>query len=75
MPEGMRTNGYGGVNKSFGHFSLDGYGKCMLYVYNNVDEYIVLKLEGDNPGYVIINDRSLSQTKVLYQNITKWAAE
>lgn len=75
IPEGIRTNGYGGVNKSFGHFSLDGYGKCMLYVYNNVDEYIVLKLDGENPGYVIVNDKSLGQTKILYQTISQWAVK
>jgi uncharacterized membrane protein len=75
IPRSNRTNGYGGVNKSFGHFSVDGYGKCMLYVYSNVDKYIVLKLKGNDPGYVIINVKSKDKTDQLYQTIREWAAQ
>ncbi|HBC28004.1 MAG TPA: hypothetical protein DC013_11395 [Ruminococcaceae bacterium] len=72
LPNGTRTNGYGGANKSFGHFSLDGYGKCMLYVYNDVGRYIVLKLRGDDPAYVIVNGKSPEETQRLYQEIGQW---
>ncbi|AEG61240.1 DUF5808 domain-containing protein [Desulforamulus ruminis] len=75
IPKGTRTNGYGGVNKSFGHFSIEGFGKCMLYIYNDVDKYIVLKLEGDDPGYVIVNDKSQDKTEQLYQTIKQWLEE
>ncbi|HBC94706.1 MAG TPA: hypothetical protein DCZ10_17860, partial [Pelotomaculum sp.] len=75
IPGGFRTNGYSGVNKSYGHFSIDGYGKCMLYVYNKVDQYIVLRLEGDAPGYVIVNDKSKGEMERLYEAIRQWIAE
>jgi uncharacterized membrane protein len=72
LPDGTRTNGYGGFDKSFGHFYLKGYGKCMLYVYNNVDMYIVLKLTGDDPRYVIVNGKSSEKTGQLYKTIMQW---
>jgi uncharacterized membrane protein len=72
IPRGSRTNGYGGMNKSFGHFSLSGYGKCMLYVYNKVDRYIVIELDGSNPSYVIVNDKSEEKTDELFQSINQW---
>ena len=75
LPRGSRTNGYGGANKSFGHFNLDGYGKCMLYVYKQVGQYIVLELEGDNPGYVIVNDKTPGETEDLYRSIQQWLAD
>jgi len=74
LPRGSRTNGYGGANKSFGHFNLDGYGKCMLYVYKQVGQYIVLELEGDSPGYVIVNDKTPEETEELYRDIQQWLA-
>jgi len=72
LPRSMRTNGYGGVNKSFGHFHVDGYGKCMLYMYAKGGGYVVLKLEGDNPGYVIVNGKTPQETEALYRSITEW---
>lgn len=75
IPGGTRTNGYGGANKSFGHFSINGYGKCMLYIYKNVDKYIVLQLNGNDPGYVIVNDKSPDETERLYQAITQWLVQ
>ena len=75
LPNGTRTNGYGGANKSFGHFSLNGYGKCMLYVYNNVDQYIVVQLKEKDPGYVIINGKTIEETEALYQEISRWLSE
>lgn len=75
LPKASRTNGYGGINKSFGHFSIDGYGKCMLYVYKDVDQYIVIDLIDSNPAYVIFNDNSLEKTEALYQNISNWMME
>ena len=75
LPVGTRTNGYGGSNKSFGHFSLNGYGHCMLYIYNNVDRYIVVELKGASPGYVIINGKTKEETEILYQTIDNWSSE
>jgi uncharacterized membrane protein len=75
LPKGSRTNGYGGVNKSFGHFFFDDYGKCRLYVYNQVGKFIVLELEGDNPEHVIVNAKTPEETEALYQSIQGWLAK
>lgn len=75
IPSGTRTNGYGGMAKRFGNFSLNGYGKCKLYLYNKVHKYIVIEMEGSNPGYVIVNDNSEEKTDQLYQTLKQWFAE
>ncbi len=75
LPRGSRTNGYGGASKSYGHFMIDGYGKCMLYVYNQGGRYIVLELDGDDPGYVIVNAKTPQETDALYQDIMRWLAD
>ena len=72
LPGGTRTNGYGGANKSFGHFNMEGYGKCMMYIYNHVDQYIVVQLKGRDPGYVILNDKTPEKTKDLHRTIDRW---
>ena len=75
LPQGSRTNGYGGANKSFGHFRLDGYGKCRLYIYHQGGKYIVLKLDGDNPAHVIVNGKTPEDTEALYQSIKEWVGK
>lgn len=72
LPANRRTNGYGGVKKSFVHFFVEGYGKTMFYVYNDVGEYVLIKLKGSNPGYIIMNEKTTEETRVLYQNINDW---
>ena len=75
LPEGTRVNGYGGANQSYGHFFLKGYGTSMLYIYNNVDRYIVVQLKGNNPGYVIFNEKTAVQTNTLYHTISSWLSK
>ncbi len=75
LPRSSRTNGFGGASKSYGHFTVEGYGKCMLYVYNQVDKFIVLELDGDNPGYVIVNAKTPEATEALYQSIKQWLTD
>ena len=75
LPGGTRTNGYGGANKSFGHFALEGYGKCMMYIYNHVDSYIVVRLKGRDPGYVILNDKTPGKTEALHRKIDRWISK
>lgn len=72
---GMRTNGYGGVSKSYGHFRFDGYGACMLYVYNDTGTYVCLRLSGDDPAYVFLNAETSEATRALYAEIKQWYAE
>lgn len=66
IPNSTRTNGFGGVNKSFGHFQVTGYGPCMFYLYNDTKQYIVIELKGKGPQYVFINDKTLEKTEELY---------
>jgi len=66
IPECTRTNGYGGATKSSGHFSVNGYGPCMFYIYNDVNEYIVIQLKGDGPQYVFVNGKTIKETDKLY---------
>jgi uncharacterized membrane protein len=72
LPGGRRTNGYGGAAKSYGNFYLEGYGNCKLYIYNDIKQYIVLELAGDNPSYVILNGKTPDETSRLYQDINYW---
>ncbi|SEW13646.1 DUF5808 domain-containing protein [[Clostridium] fimetarium] len=66
IPECTRTNGYGGATKSSGHFSVNGYGPCMFYIYNDVNEYIVIQLKGEGPQYVFVNGKTIKETDKLY---------
>ena len=75
LPSGTRTNGYGGMEKSYGHFYFDGYGACMIYVYNDAGPYIVMRLKGTDPGYVIVNRQTGAETQALYQTLSGWLAE
>lgn len=68
-PGGIRTNGYGGLNKAFGHFRLDDYGKTMLYVYKKVPLYIVIELANNDKQHVIFNTKSTAETEQLYMDI------
>jgi hypothetical protein len=47
----------------------------MLYIYNQVGKYIVLQLDGDDPGYVIVNAKSPEETGELYQPIRRWLTD
>lgn len=69
---GTRTNGYGGVSKGYGHFRFDGYGACMLYVYNDTNTYVCLRLAGDAPAYVFLNAETAGATEMLYTEILQW---
>lgn len=66
IPRSKRTNGFGGTTKSSGHFSVDGYGPCMFYIYNDVKEYIVLHIQGNGPKYVFVNGDTQEETNRLY---------
>jgi len=70
IPESTRTNGYGGMTKSSGHFSVNGYGPCMFYIYNDVNEYIVIQLEGATTQYVFVNGETIKDTNELYDYFT-----
>lgn len=65
LPKGIRTNGFGGVTKSFGYFTIEGYGPVRLYAYNDVDPVIYIKLrEGKS---LFVNGKTLEDTQRLYE--------
>ena len=72
---GTRTNGYGGISKSYGHFNFDGYGACMLYVYNDTGTFIQLDMIGDDPAYVFLNAETVGETEALYEEIRQWLTD
>lgn len=69
---GTRTNGYGGISKSYGHFNFDSYGACMLYIYNDTGTFIQLDMTGDVPSYVFLNAETVGETEALYEKIYRW---
>lgn len=72
LPPAVRTNGYGGSEKSYGHFSVEGYGDCLLYAYNDVDEFIVISTGRKDAPCIFINDESADETEKLYAELCEW---
>ncbi|NLK75175.1 MAG: hypothetical protein GX288_07805 [Clostridiales bacterium] len=75
LPKGIRTNGYGGIRKSYGNFQINDYGPCKLYIYNDLGKFIVLELTTTTPSYVIINKKTLEDTEALYFDINNWISK
>ena len=44
----------------------------MMYVYNDADAYIQLKLTGEDPAYVFLSGEMQSDTAALYEEILQW---
>ena len=74
IPSGTRTNGYGGMSKSYGHFHLDEYGNCMIYIYHDTPCAVVLTIDGE-PGHVLVNAETAADTQALYGAPKAWGAE
>lgn len=62
-----RTNGFGGIKKSYGYFNVQGYGQLRLYMYQASDSYIVITLKDGE--YIFLNEKTDSLTKELFENI------
>ena len=67
IPSGIRTNGVGASTYNLGNFSINGYGKCKLYVYFENQEYICIKLK-DN-SYIFFNSKSVEETNKYYNEL------
>lgn len=63
FPKGMRTNGAADSRIAIGHFSLQGYGKAMLFVHKQNAPYIAVELED---RYVFVNGETPEQTQDYY---------
>ena len=62
----LRTNGIGMDEYSVGNFNVEGYGKCKLYIYNDVKPYILI--ESDNEQ-IFINGEDNEDTLRYYDEI------
>lgn len=69
LPSGIRTNGVGASTYNLGNFSINGYGKCKLYVYFENKNCISIKLK-DN-SYIFFNDKSNEETLRYYYELEK----
>lgn len=69
---GIRTNGFGGQEKSFGYFNLDEFGPARLYVYNDQAYHINIHLkDGNDPQWIIFNQSTYESTESLYEDLIK----
>lgn len=64
MPSSFRTNGASTSNYSRGNFTVRGYGRSKLYIFNNNPPYIVIKLEDI---HVFYNEKDPDETLKLYE--------
>lgn len=64
VPGGSRTNGAATSKYRLGNFSIKGYGRSKLYVYNNQPQYIVLELPD---LYIFFSARTPEQTQEYYE--------
>ena len=60
----LRINGIGMDEYSVGNFNVEGYGKCKLYIYNDVKPYILIK---SNDEIIFINGEN-EEEKLRYYN-------
>lgn len=62
----IRTNGFGNLKYSMGHFRDDIHGDYIRYTHNDCDTYVSLTVDGDT---VIINGMDDAQTREIFNNI------
>lgn len=67
IPNGIRTNGVSTREYSRGIFNLNEYGRCHLYIYNDLPPYLLIQLK-DN-SYVIYNEKDKIKTIELYNRL------
>lgn len=69
---GIRTNGYGGQEKSFGYFNLDHYGPVRLFFYSDNPQHIDIHLnDNDKTQWIIFNQQTQEETEELYKKLVK----
>lgn len=64
----VRTNGIGMDEYSVGNFNVEDYGKCKLYIYNDVSPYILIKVNGE---FVFINAETNEETYNYFNDLEK----
>lgn len=64
----IRTNGVGTTYQNYGNFKIEGIGNVRLYIFNEVDKIIEIKLKNGKLFY--INQETQEDTMKLYENLT-----
>lgn len=62
----LRTNGIGTEEYSIGNFNVEEYGKCKLYIYNDVKPYILIESDDEQ---IFINGEDRKETLRYYDEI------
>ena len=62
----IRTNGFGNLKYSMGHFRDEIHADYIRYTHNDCDIYVVMEVEGST---VILNGADDAQTREIYNNI------
>ena len=62
----IRTNGFGNLKYSMGHFRDEIHADYIRYTHNDCDTYVVMEVEGST---VILNGADDAQTREIYNNI------
>ena len=66
LPGGTRTNGISTGQYNLGNFTLNGYGKSKMYVYNADQPFIVISLDNLTVFY---NSKNPEQTQSVYSQL------
>lgn len=67
LPKGVRTNGSSTDSIKLGNFKFEEYGASKVYVHNDINDIIVIKL---SDKYIFLNGETYKETKEYY-NILK----
>jgi Family of unknown function (DUF5808)/Bacterial PH domain len=66
LPGGTRTNGISTGTYNLGNFTLNGYGKSKMYVYNADSPFLVISLDNLTVFY---NSKNPEQTRLIYSQL------
>ncbi|MFY9813894.1 MAG: PH domain-containing protein [Dehalococcoidales bacterium] len=68
LPGGTRTNGISTGTYNLGNFTLNGYGKSKMYVYDADQPFLVIILDNLTVFY---NSKNPEQTQLIYSQLLK----
>jgi hypothetical protein len=69
LPGGTRTNGISTGTYNLGNFTLNGYGKSKMYVYDADTPYLVISLDNLTVFY---NSKNPEQTQLIYSQLLQY---
>jgi hypothetical protein len=69
LPGGKRTNGISTGTYNLGNFTLNGYGKSKMYVYDADSPFLVIRLDNLTVFY---NSKNPEQTQLIYSQLLQY---